>query len=116
MQGHIFHKVRHSILSRLLTVVVVASFVLSPAQPAFAAFGDGTPTIQNANVFGDSDTASRVDGQSGAFTQRIPLDIPPGRSGLQPDLALQYNSQNTSDGIVGYGWSLQFRTFSGSIS
>ena len=43
---------------------------------------------------------------TGALVQRIPLDIPPGRNGLQPDLALQYNSQNNVDSIVGYGWSL----------
>jgi hypothetical protein len=29
----------------------------------------------------------------------------PCRSGLQPDVSFQYNSQ-TSDSIVGYGWSL----------
>src|SRR5262249_7434666 len=38
--------------------------------------------------------------------QKVPLDIPPGRNGLQPDVSLQYNSQNTSDSIVGYGWTL----------
>ena len=36
----------------------------------------------------------------------LPLDIPPGRNGLQPDVTLDYNSQRTQDSIVGYGWQL----------
>jgi hypothetical protein len=47
-----------------------------------------------------------VDGSSGAFTQQIQIDAPPGRNGLQPNLSLQCSSQNTSDSMVGYGWSL----------
>jgi RHS repeat-associated protein len=78
---------------------------LAPASPVFAAFGDGTPTIPNPNVFSDS-ILPKVDGASGAFTQSLPLDIPPGRNGLQPDVTLDYNSQRTQDSIVGYGWQL----------
>jgi hypothetical protein len=36
----------------------------------------------------------------------LKLDIPPGRNGVQPDLALQYNSQKIEDGIAGYGWTI----------
>jgi hypothetical protein len=88
------------------SLFVFASIALTPIQQAFAAFGDGTPTIPNPSVFGLTIDQDRIDGASGAFTRKISLDIPPGRSGLQPDVSLQYGSQNTSDGIVGYGWSL----------
>src|SRR5215471_7618258 len=91
---------------RAIAAFIGAALLLGQVQPVFAAFGDGTPTITNASVFSDPTQLSKVDGESGAFTQKIPLDIPPGRSGLQPDVSLQYNSQNTSDSIVGYGWSL----------
>ncbi len=48
-----------------------------------------------------------MDKTSGALTENIPLDIPPGRNGLQPDFSLNYNSQNLQDNsLVGYGWSL----------
>jgi hypothetical protein len=100
-----FNRDGSNVIVRFISAVLVFCFVLSPAQPAFAAFGDGTPTVPNPTVFTAAD-APKVNGQSGAFTQRVPLDIPPGRNGLQPDVSLQYNSQNTSDGIVGYGWSL----------
>jgi hypothetical protein len=64
-----------------------------------------SPTIPNVSVFGQSIDQDRIDGASGAFTQKFSLDVPPGRNGLQSDVTLQYNSQNTSDGIVGYPWS-----------
>ncbi|MEK7063779.1 MAG: SpvB/TcaC N-terminal domain-containing protein, partial [Patescibacteria group bacterium] len=72
----------------------------------YAAFGDGAPTIFNPDVFTDTSSQLRVDGSTGAFTQRVSIAIPPGRSSLQPDLALDYNSQRAEDSIVGYGWSL----------
>lgn len=73
--------------------------------PAFATIY--APTAPGQAVFTTQGAAPRVDGASGALTQHVPLDIPPGRNGLQPDLSLDYNSQNTAqDSIVGYGWSL----------
>ena len=42
---------------------------------------------------------------SGAAEYHLPLWVPDGRGGLQPDLALKYNSQ-AGNGLVGVGWSL----------
>lgn len=42
---------------------------------------------------------------SGAATYTIPVRVPAGVAGLQPNLSLIYNSQ-INDGIAGYGWSL----------
>ena len=41
----------------------------------------------------------------GAAHYSIPLWVPPGRAGMQPDLALEYESRGPN-GIVGVGWSL----------
>jgi Salmonella virulence plasmid 65kDa B protein len=95
-----------SVKEKVLALLLVSTFLFYPVRPVFAAFGDGTPTIPNPSVFTGQTEGPKVDGQTGAFTQQIPLDIPPGRNGLQPDVSLQYNSQNTSDGVLGYGWSL----------
>src|SRR3989338_5614611 len=43
----------------------------------------------------------------GAFTYDYPIQIPPGRNNLQPQLAISYNSQQKNNhSFVGYGWSL----------
>jgi hypothetical protein len=44
---------------------------------------------------------------SGAFNYAIPIAVPPGRSGLQPDLKITYTSTDKKpDSLVGLGWSL----------
>jgi RHS repeat-associated protein len=66
-----------------------------------------SPSVLSPSVFTTQTAAPKVDTVSGALTQQIPLDIPPGRNGLQPNLELDYNSQNVDLGSeVGYGWSL----------
>jgi len=43
---------------------------------------------------------------SGAFTYRIPIEVPPGRAGVEPHLALNYSSAN-GNGLLGVGWNLE---------
>ena len=42
---------------------------------------------------------------SGAATYSIPLDLPEGRNGMTPELAITYNSQS-SNGLLGVGWGI----------
>jgi hypothetical protein len=74
-----------------------------PATPLFADYT--LPSVPAPNVFTET-SLPKVDAATGAFTLSVPLDIPPGRNSLQPDLTLDYNSQRTQDSIVGYGWQL----------
>src|SRR3989338_2217832 len=68
--------------------------------------GSSAPTIDNPNLFTYESSAPKVDQSTGALTERIDLEIPPGRNGLTHDLALLYNSQQLENGVLGFGWTL----------
>jgi RHS repeat-associated protein len=72
----------------------------SPSTPSGT---DNDPSVPTP-TFTYGSIAPKVD-KSGALTERLALPIPPGRNGLQPDVALVYNNQNAEDGVVGYGWN-----------
>lgn len=64
----------------------------------------------NTSTEGRDFDVGAVDGShsvnlSGAFTYTIPIKIPDGTMGVQPNLSLNYNSQG-GNGIAGYGWNL----------
>ena len=43
----------------------------------------------------------------GSLNMRYPFQLPPGRDGLTPEVALVYSSEDhKNDSLVGYGWSL----------
>ncbi len=45
-------------------------------------------------------------GNSGAMVYRFPVKVAPGRTGLQPEIDLVYNSSSRQSTWVGVGWSL----------
>lgn len=63
------------------------------------------PTVLNP-TFSYQNLYPRVDKSSGAYIQTIPIVVPPGRNGVQPNLAISYNSQRLEDGFFGYGWNI----------
>lgn len=50
---------------------------------------------------------AEVDESSGTFRYSVPIELPPGRNGLTPQLSLLYRSDTyKSNGPLGYGWAL----------
>lgn len=44
--------------------------------------------------------------QTGAVTHSIPIEVPPGRLGMTPKIALVYNSMSKANGAFGLGWDV----------
>lgn len=58
------------------------------------------------NSYADALRMPEVNQVSGAFTHGIPIVVPPGRNGVQPNLSLTYNSQDkNTENLFGAGWS-----------
>ncbi len=85
----------------------------SMAIPAWGVPGDvmtssPAPTIgadpPKARDLKDGDAS--VSTQTGALQYSYPIQVPPGRRGVQPSLALAYSSQGAAYGGVAAGWNL----------
>jgi RHS repeat-associated protein len=89
----------------LLAALLAHPFVsvATPPGPSGANTGDGSTPFTGlalapeANLF------------AGAASVSIPLEVPPGRGGLTPNLALTYNS-SARRSPYGYGWDLPLGT------
>jgi hypothetical protein len=64
-----------------------------------------SPAPSNATTVAGRTVGTFAVSQTGAATYTIPIWAPPGPQGLQPHIALTYNSQR-GNGYVGVGWSV----------
>ncbi len=62
------------------------------------------PTINENNLVGEIPIQYSHD-KNGGVNYTVPLEVHPGRSGMQPGLSLAYNSMR-GNSILGYGWGL----------
>jgi RHS repeat-associated protein len=84
-----------------------------PAESEAGVSADSSATISSTSGAGEgnSETAGistpTVDAfqYTGAATGKIPIIVPPGRNGVQPNLAITYNSY-MKNGWIGVGWGL----------
>src|SRR3990167_4377715 len=50
--------------------------------------------------------SAEADPHTGSANFAVPIEVPPGRGGVQPNIQLQYNSSSPND-ILGVGWNLE---------
>ncbi|MBI3616703.1 MAG: VCBS repeat-containing protein, partial [Candidatus Omnitrophica bacterium] len=80
---------------RTLLSLTASLFIFTNVTPAHA-FHNGNSGALTA----------QTDSQSGSANFGVPIDVPPGRAGIQPNLQLQYSS-SLPNGLLGVGWSLE---------
>ena len=72
--------------------------IYTSSAPALGAPAPKAPELKH----GDASVAT----QTGALNYSYPIQVPPGRNGMAPKLALAYSSQGPVNGGIAAGWSL----------
>src|SRR6185369_2514297 len=112
------HRARHAgcsrappmdnIVRRRLVVGIILSLLLSIGAKSAHAIPEGPPgatTGDDGTPFGGLALEPNAVLSTGAAITRVPIEVPPGRQGMQPNLALVYSSQ-AGHGALGPGWDL----------
>ena len=77
------------------------------ASPSAVTANDTTSGASSAGISTNVQSASvQVEPSSGSASLSIPIAVPAGRAGIQPNLALIYNSSLRQLGNAGVGWTL----------
>lgn len=89
-------------VARALSLAEVKLY--SAASGSLASSITGVPTLGATAPAGTLDGQLDVDAQ-GAATYSIPIKVPPGTNGVEPNLSLAYRSAG-GNGLAGMGWGL----------
>ncbi|MBL8610093.1 MAG: FG-GAP repeat protein, partial [Myxococcales bacterium] len=89
----------------LMTAVLAGGLFLSNHALGDPTAASGTAGAPATGVFGEWSSGGTVDSTTGGFRHSIPIELPTGRGGLTPSLALTYDSA-AADREAGYGWGL----------
>nr|WP_246722905.1 fibronectin type III domain-containing protein [Aliikangiella sp. G2MR2-5] len=89
--------------TKTITLVLPPTYGEVTLQPVADAIFSPLGNIPAQQNVGALEGQAGVSG--GAATYSVPIAIPPGRAGMQPNVSLNYSSRS-GNGIVGVGWSL----------
>lgn len=88
----------------ILGSIIITSFIPSPFSSTLNDDPIAFPKLLPTDSVGTLHGSFSVDG-NGAANYSIPIEVPPGINGVQPQLSIAYSSQK-KNGILGVGWSL----------
>src|SRR3990172_793385 len=91
--------------SHAATSASTATKTVSTAAPAAVTASASAMASGSGSTGGGSGTMT-PDLFTGTLSDRIPIEVAPGRKGMAPSLALSYQS-NAGNGWVGVGWDLE---------
>src|ERR1041385_5633654 len=92
-------------MRRHLSLIGLVLVLSTAAHADTVNHGDGSQTGDGSTPFTGLAQAPEANLFAGAATTSIPIQVPPGRGNLTPQLALTYNS-NGGASPDGHGWDL----------
>jgi hypothetical protein len=90
----------HSLVTRALALSILLASPNLVGTPGWAKERDADISLPTNSATLEADPFT------GSLNGGIPIDVPPGRHGMQPNLSLSYSSSNGT-GWVGIGWKLE---------
>jgi len=97
---------RQKRLNFYLIVFICSILLFAAIADALAADSKSTARVPIGADGAQGSKTGMPDPFTGAMSYSIPLDVPPGRKGMEPALALNYHNTN-GDSWVGTGWELE---------
>ncbi len=92
-------------LSKKRLCVQIGLFLALVAAIAFNTTVNADDDFDQNFLYPPRTLAQDVSSFIGAATYNIPIEVPKGRNGIQPNLSLYYDSYS-SNGWIGVGWDL----------
>ncbi|MBL9017452.1 MAG: hypothetical protein JNL83_24905 [Myxococcales bacterium] len=89
----------------LLALAIGLPFAAADPRDPFTMALPSRDTKPPEGIAAKQETHSVVE-QQGTASHSIPIEVPPGRLGMQPNLALSYSSGGSLRGGIAVGWSL----------